>query len=587
MSMDRMLRGFLLLLLLAPMGMQGQSVRKISGITRDDSSEVAIPFANVYNKSLGKGTISNDEGYFELPYRGPGDSIVVSHLGYRPLRTVVPPNADRLELRLVESPYLIEDVVITAVDDPYLYELLAECRDEAVPDAREGKAYYELTTFKEREQVELVEGYYNIETQGYDIADLDIKTGRLAIKPLDNTLFVSLESSNAVLKQKLLQKVPYYPISPLQLSKRRMRKRFYLALDRKYLSPESDSIYILECAPKQNLGQDYAGLIWVNKTQKRISRLELECKDCKRHPFLPLFPSDSIEQVNIQFQKTYQQTEGNANFNYVNLDYDIRYRSRRNELREDTFTVHTHALLYAYDYQQRFFIPEFDFGPLAYSDYRKINAIPYNYFFWNYHDEYSLNDRKGVNERFFRSRQSLTNENLFQASRELGKGMFETPYLDWSRDRVFILQSVEDTLSDPASVPFNSETYHLEFKIFLDYNAYGDSTNLVSRTLFAPHESYFYQEIDMLTHCFVNILFDLCEIERQRLEEEVKALLDTPEQIPAHVKQFQIQFQNKKRHWLKEMDIGNNKTAVLRYNKQVRKALKIDNVDMYKPYEEE
>ncbi|MEM7039006.1 MAG: carboxypeptidase-like regulatory domain-containing protein, partial [Bacteroidota bacterium] len=360
--------GWKLVLVLCCFALSGavsaQTINKIPGVTIDDSTGAPVPYAKIYNKTLQKGTISNVDGYFELPYGGAGDSVTVSHLGYQTFRTVIRLNSGPLELRLNQSPRLLEGIVITATDNSYLYDLLNACRKNASQTKQYGKAYYELATFREAEQVELVEGYYNVRTKGYNIEDLQIKTGRLAIKPQTNTLFVSMESSNAVIKQDLLQMVPYYPISPLQLSKRRMRKRFYLSLDRRYLSPEADSIYVLKCEPKKNIGQDYSGLIWVNKSKNAISRVEFDCENCKRHPFLPLFQSDSIERVDLQFQKNYLPEAGNTNFTFVNLDYDIRYRSRRTA-RDDTFSVRTHAVLYAYDYARRFYIPQFDFGPLA------------------------------------------------------------------------------------------------------------------------------------------------------------------------------------------------------------------------------
>lgn len=581
------MRALLSLILVLPGMTFSQSYPMVPGLVVDDSTGTPVPYAKIYNKTLDKGTISNDDGYFELPCSGRGDTIVSSHLGYQALKSYVSAGAKQIELRLTLSPRLIEGIVITASDNSWMYDLLTDCRKNAKNTRRKGKAYYELTTSRDNEQVELVEGFYNLQTDGYDIADLQIKTGRLAIKPHDNTLFVSMESSNAMIRQELLQKVPYYPISPLQLSRRRMRNTFYLSLDRKYLSPEADSIYILKCEPKNDRGEEYAGLIWVNKTQNAISRVEFVCEDCKRHPFLPLFSSDSIVKVDFQLQKTYLTEKGSASFSFVNLDYDIKYRSRRNEIRDDTFSVHTHALLYAYDYERRFFIPRFDFGPLSRSDYRKINAIPYNEFFWNHHDEYSLNDRKGLNDRFFRSPENLTNLNLFDKGSHLGRGLFERPYLPWSKERIQILATVEDTLTDPLAAGLTSDKYQLEVKVFMDVNTYGDSTDLVSCTLFAPHESFYHLPINKVSNCFVNIFFDLCEMERQRLETEVLALLENPEKIPGHIQKFQAQFKNKKDYWLKEMNTGKNKKAVLRYNGKVFDALKIDNVGIFKPYEEE
>ncbi|MEM7038860.1 MAG: hypothetical protein AAF570_17900, partial [Bacteroidota bacterium] len=227
------------------------------------------------------------------------------------------------------------------------------------------------------------------------------------------------------------------------------------------------------------------------------------------------------------------------------------------------------------------------FGPLARNDYRKINAIPYNHFFWNYNDEYSLNDRKGLNDKFYDIPQTLTNQNVFEAQSHMGRGLFERPYLAWSKERVGILKTIEDTVAKHNNMTTTSEKYNLEVKIFLDYNTYGDSTNMVTHTVFAPHESFYYLPVDKVTNCFVNIFFDLCEMERLRLEAGVMELIDTPNKIPAHVRTFQTQFKNKKANWIKEMNTGENKKAVIRYNKQVKAALKIDNMSLFKPYTEE
>ena len=55
----------------------------IEGRVLNKATGEPVAYANIYNKSLQKGTISNNEGYFRIPAGSRDDSVFVSFVGFR------------------------------------------------------------------------------------------------------------------------------------------------------------------------------------------------------------------------------------------------------------------------------------------------------------------------------------------------------------------------------------------------------------------------------------------------------------------------------------------------------------------------
>ena len=64
----------------------GQASREITGRILNATTKEPVAYANVYNKSLEKGTISNLDGYFRVPVRDVRDSVMVIYIGYQTQR---------------------------------------------------------------------------------------------------------------------------------------------------------------------------------------------------------------------------------------------------------------------------------------------------------------------------------------------------------------------------------------------------------------------------------------------------------------------------------------------------------------------
>jgi hypothetical protein len=114
-----LLRRFSLLsitiLLFTPATFTSQSL--IKGVVTEPDSLTPMPFVYVISQRDGHGTISNSEGKFSLVV-SPSDTLIVSYVGYLrqriPLSSLHPDNNGEVVLKMIELPYKLRQVTITA-----------------------------------------------------------------------------------------------------------------------------------------------------------------------------------------------------------------------------------------------------------------------------------------------------------------------------------------------------------------------------------------------------------------------------------------------------------------------------------------
>ena len=577
---------FILYLLLFSMAAaRAQGYEEIEGKILNEATKEPIQYANIYNKTLQKGTISNADGYFRVPVTGSKDSVFAIFIGYQTQPIVIQPGRNFYSIYLHESSQLLGEVVVTPKDNSYLVDLIMHCRKHSSSYKASAKAYFELKTFKDDTQMELVEGYYNASILGYDLEGLTLKAGRLALQPYRDRLFASMESSKAITRMKVWAENQYFPDSPLSLSKSVIKRKYDLYLDKKYLDDDADSIYVINYDPVDTSGTYFSGQLWINASDRTILKITLNCPHARVHPFLPLFDIDSISNVNLMITRTFAAQQGEMAFNHIDFTYVVDYKSRMKEENALAYSVKSEAILYAYDFDDPFFVPLTDLADSTYSDYRRINATPYNDFFWKYNDEYRLKDDNNANELFYSNDRSITNQTLFTSNKVLKKGLFEQPYVQWSTDRVFLHPATLDSIEDPGLSEIKTDKYLLEVKYYMDINTYADSTDILTAIIFDPYESFYHLPIDNKTHCFINIYFDLCEIERRKLEAQLRSMPVDEDQYREVYNAFVNRIDRQRYQYLKSVDRGTNEQEMIKWNDIVFKELGINNIALFKPFE--
>jgi len=568
---------------------QKDSVTIIEGRLQDVVSKESVPFARVYNKTAKQGTISSETGYFRIAVASENDSVEVKTIGYRTIF---------LKLDFKQTFYLVEmepstkelaEVEIQAESDAYLFEMLQKCR-QFKKLVTTGKSYFRLSSYYDTTQIELVEAYSNLNATGYDIETMDLKAGRLALKTFNDRYFTSQGGTQAITQLKLFDKNEYFPQTPLNMGSREGKKLFRLELNSAYLDEKRDSIYVINYRPKIGAPKNFHGKIWLNVTNKSIEKITMNCLSCENHPFLPLFPIDTVKDVDLNITKTFASKAKQMVFNHINFKYKINYVSRPKEQEENPYFIETTAVLYAYNFEEQFQVPKFDFKqPIV--DYRKINAFPYNSFFWKNNNEYDLNDQNNETQRFFDDSSAITNVEFFRnynsdwkssAPMVRNRRFFESPFVHWSGNRVFLREMIADSTVKAAVGQEKSLLYNLEVQIYLDVNLYNDSLHILTKTVFDPYETYYYLPMDVKTNCFINMYFDLCEIQRRKLEDELRKTPDASPSILENIyDQFMLDAKKQQALFLKEVDRGTTEKAMQKWNEYILKEIGIDNVSLF------
>ena len=562
----------------------GQQTNAIKGRITSQSTGEPLPYAVLYNISTGKGTISNLDGHFLLESTNKGDTIRITFIGFKDQWIRVEESKFYYEINLEQNVNMLSEVTVTPDENTYLYDLLIKCKKPYSNNTRRAKALYELKSYVNDRQIELVEGYYNAEINGYKLSKIHLKTGRVALQQYYDHFYASLESSKAILMLNIFKHNDYFPITPLELNKSKLRKGYYLTLNQKYTDASTDSVYVINYAPKDTSGKYFEGQIWINTTRELILKITLNCKGAKPHPFIPLFPDDEIRSVNFNITESFVPDKEEILFNHIDFSYALEYYSKSVPAKERLSSITTNAVLHVYDYHTSFFQPLFDFHEDATGDYRKISAMPYNDFFWNNHNEYSLNANSKTNHQFYFDSLSVNNKSLFKSNPVFKKGLFEHAYRSWSPTRVTFREIIADTSHKVVSSQMATEKFNLNLDLFLDINQYSDSTQLITSIIFDPYESYYHLPIDLKTHCFVNMYFDYCEIQRIELHNKVRSEIHNLEAIKDSYANFLREYEAKNWKFLQEVQRGTNRESMLRYNAKIVDKLGINNIELFQPY---
>lgn len=545
----------------------------------DGDTKKPLSYATVVNLRSGNGTVTDHNGNFRLNRVRTDDVIHISFVGYENRKLEASEIENQSAVVLTPRSELIGEVIISG-DDDYLYELIRKARKTGTGKKRVAKTYFSLQTNASDKQVELLECYYNGEFSGYDVDQLNLKNGRIALAPFGKNYFISTEPSKVMCMYSAFDGHDYFPNNPLELRRRKLRKSYYLDLASKYKNENGEVVYVISFEPKNEPRSFFSGKVWVDSLRNDVIKLELKSADVAHYPFVPIWPSDSLLAVGMELTKTYQRIEGQLYLNSVDFNYQLRYQHRDGSIDN----ISTHAVLYAYDYQEEFALPFFHFTDPQMSDYRKINAIPYNAYFWENFDEFKLNDLQDKNREFANDPSTIGNNEMFVRTGFGKEGILQQPYVHWSGKRVvFREQEFDKATSYELGKLAPSERYNLKGRIFMDINHINDSLHVLTSAVLDPYDTYFRFPMDDTARVFINLYFDLIEVERRILEEELEGCTTSEEMIEVY-QQRMAKVDGMTRRFLSDAERGLNKRGMLKWNERVFRHLGIDNLAIFGVY---
>ena len=521
------MRYLLLLLFLFPLGLFAQKDLRLQVV--DKNTGEGIPFVNTVTTLSNHGSASDFAGNLRIVHWVDGDSLKFSCVGYELKTLRISQDLPKI-IALNPKMYSLNAVFIQA-DNTYLYRLISKLAKNRGHKAATAKGYFNLQSFQDGERIELIEQYSNTHVRGYELERMDYKNGRLGLGNFQDRVWVSSESSKALLFHKTFDDHRYFPLSPLECSFWKMKKEFNLQL----LSRQEEQnavIYHIAFEGKDSSASHFRGEIWLDSTNAHLRSISFKIENSKYHPFLPI-GNGSISRVDLSLNKSFDLHEGHNLPKQIDFDYTVSYLTDT-----ETRKIETKAAYFVYDYQSTFYPPLFTFSEGLHSDYRKVNATPYNSYFWENHQEFRILGEKDL--KFLNQNKSASVDSVFGMANTF-QG-FESPYIQWREGgRLVFLYNRKQENTSKTKVNYvnyydRDKEYAIKAQIYLDVNKIGDSLHLKSAAVFDPYESFFNPAVNDFTNQIFNLCFDEVEYERRLLMEEIKGLKDYKSIAEAHKK---------------------------------------------------
>lgn len=566
---------FLLLCLLLPSFVVAQVT--IQGTVKDAADKSALSFCSVGIKGTGRGTVTNEDGVFSLSV-SLTDTLTFYYLGYKKKSVIAAKLQENSEVLLAESVNTLGEVTIR-YDEEKLYKVLLNCRRQLLErKAINSKAYYQLETKINNDPVEMLECYYNAKVKGATIENLAYKNGRVGLSKYDGRYFASMNTSKAIQYLDLTKGSPYLPDIPLQQEDLKVMMAEYKLSE---LPGDETSIHVA-FTPKKNKRVQFKGDIWMDKETNAILKIELSCDSAAIHPF-KADGLDKLGYVSMYVTHTYQADDGPGPLNHVDFSYQFDYIDRsKGSDKKITAKPPKHAktkgVIYFYDYKKPFILPYFKYDA-AIEDYEKIAMLPYNDFFWKNSEGLVHTEEQQRSLEFLSKKGQLMNfkdQSGSSAERVSYSDFVEVTSLVWSdTTRIVMTRKNND---DPTV----NKPYQVKAQIYMDVNVHGDEVDHFSTSVFDSKRTFFSRYPDNKINCFINIYFDLMEIERMKMEDKLEKEPRTAEEIGEIYKQTVAKVRRITEQYMDEVNIGENEPMMKQWNAYVREQLIIDNMKTFR-----
>ncbi|MBS1582255.1 MAG: hypothetical protein JST66_08665 [Bacteroidetes bacterium] len=557
----------------------------------DGASGAALAYASISARN--SGAITNEEGRFRLALSAGDDSLAFSYLGYR--RLVLPASAfpTLTEVRLESAEVELASVEVHGRNDALKRLVIASAKALDRIGRHRAKLYFELETRAADQPVEVIEGLYNATCSGPEITELDLKNGRLGMAPFEGRYFANLNTSRGIMLLHPTRSSDDFPASPLQY-------RSVKALGRDYevtllaIVHDPQELYHLLLEPRTPNGTFFTADLWVDPATAEVHSLQLSCDSCARHPFLPLDPKAVLRDLSLRFKQTWTRHRGHPVMDHVELDYAVTYIEDGNKTRMAAGTEGYHAghstrtkgVLHFFDHDSAFILPLFRY-PEGMTDYRKISLFPYDGRFWRSVPTLVRTEQQERDLTFF-DRHGVMLGHRYQPPGLRGREFFSDNNAIWAADRRVRVKQVTRQAPEGGGLSTRytalpvSSLIDLQVQIFLNIDPDSSGYRTFSATVFDGFRSRYEAPEQPWTDVFLNLFFDLCEMERRRMQAE----LDVPglslERIRRIHQEAEDAMARTTYRYMTEVKYGADAAALQRWNDRVRDALGIDNIAVFK-----
>ena len=255
-----------------------QKMINISGVVRDAAQKNTLPFASVSINNSALGTISNENGRFELSVSQDfeSDTLIISYLGYEakkiPLSQLS--NGTNHDINLSQYTYGLGEVLVTPVEtEKIVRESITRIRSQYFNKSNVYKAFYRESYYSDSAFISRDEAVLNI----YNSGNSDFTKNKMSI--LEGRKIVSKNQYDVLLKLR------GGPFNIMDLDFANRHKEFLSNFATKYYDftyAGKDStdgyVYLVINFEKKNpqSGICYSGRIFVERQSKSIAKMEFE-----------------------------------------------------------------------------------------------------------------------------------------------------------------------------------------------------------------------------------------------------------------------------------------------------------------------
>lgn len=568
---------------------QGQVV--VQGRCVDTSDGTGIAYAGIATADGITLGITNEEGRFRITAPSPEDTLVFAHLAYQRLLLPVSRAAAAATVGLTPVRSELPAITVQGRDDA-AHRLVLRCASLLrAADAYEAKVHYQLGTHRpDGRPLEVIECFYNGTFNGTRITGLHLKNGRIAVAPDEGRYVLNLNTSKAIALLDITARDGAFPDTPLAFRKLgALRRHFDLTVTG--ILHGTEEVQHIRFTPRADApGACFSGELWIGAHSARLHRIDLACAPCSHHPFRSVDPAGRLEDVRIHYTQRWNTDGPRPMIDHILLNYAVVHRSDTADGRSafssgqvgpEGRPVASQGIVRVFDRDRPFIAPLFNHDGDQ-PEYRQILSFPTDTAFWRVAPVIPRTEAQERDMTFMAANGTLSGQ------RPLNEGVrgsfFESNMATWSADRRITLKGThvrtEAVRSQGQARPAAMEVA-LKAQLFLNIDPVPGGFRTFSATILDGFHSWYHLPEQPWTNAFLNLYFDLCEIERQRLE---KALAEP--HLPLHrIRQLHEEAAQRMEQvtgrYLKDTRYGMDRAALDPWNDRVRQALGLDNLALF------
>ena len=538
----------------------------------DADTRAPLPYATVAIQGTTRGTITNSEGWFSLPISSATDSLRISFVGYRTMVVHHHAALDGRDIRIQRAVHELGEAVIRPGEDLYERVVAASNWMRAAPEVR-SKLFYGMETHSDDQPVEVLNAWYNATFKGASLEEMDLRLGSIGIAPKGDRHFINFNTARAFALMDVHAEEGRFPLSPLaHRSARKLRETF--TVERVSAGHGADAVDHLRVVPRANTPGAFTMDLWLATEGVEVRAVELTCVACTQHPFVPLFPEGRIDTVDMRYRQTWTLQPPYMP-EVMELDYHTSYTGPGFQ---DQFR--TPAIMHAHDPGAPFIPTLFEPKP-GIEEYRMIRWLPRDTVLEKRLAAPVPTERQ-LRDRAFIATHDLAN-NTWYDGLAYRYDLLKPAYTVWSRKERIGVQHLRERPEQYVHGRIPPERMKLRAQLYLAMDTTGGAFHYTSAAVFDGLRSMYAPTSRHWLKAYLNIAFDLAELEHRRMQER----LDVPGMTVERARRIHAEHEARLREtldtYVRRTKRGGDMALLHQWNRQVKNELGINNLMLVEP----